>query len=643
MRACTIDLATGRLSAGRTGALTGRELSLLTYLSQRAGRLVSREELTVHAFGYSPQARTRAVDKAVHGLRRKVEVRPAEPDHLLTCTGAGYRFVALAPKAVPSGAEAPFVGRAAALARLRSILVPGAVVTIKGPPGMGKTRLVTELVRVMGQPASWVALDGVESPSQLERRMCEAAGLAEPGDACAAVASRGDRLWVFDGAVPDLDWTAGFAQFRAAAPQVCWIRTSEAPLGDPDEQVVVLGPLSAEEATRMFRQRAERRGYPLDDEAIRQLVPWMDGLPLAVSLTADRIGPLGVADLAQGLERRDLDLLTWVPRTGPTLWDRLEQSWARVADGDRHLLEQLATVDGPVGVDGLVTAVGWPASRVLRGVERLVDASWIGVDDVAGHVRLTLLGTTRQFLHRRHRYGGILRLTTGLYSALPSVRSTPVSRSSSALLLREALTELEATGPGVPSGPSIVTLVELLAPVVHTRVSRVLLRHAAHRPQADLRQEVEDQVQAVFAKLFAERGRILRAWDQTGGLSLANWVGRFAQLRTNDAVRRGMRGPWFHDPVDPAFFDSEASADSPEAAGVARELWMETRRRVLENESTGGREMFALLFDEERSVDDIVIATKRSRAAVLKWRSRLRQSIRHELAALMSEARHDEA
>ena len=251
----------------------------------------------------------------------------------------------------------------------------------------------------------------------------------------------------------------------------------------------------------------------------------------------------------------------------------------------------------------------------------------------------------RQFVERRQFGEGPFGKAAGLYSALPPVWSTPVSRSSSALLLKEALTELEATGPRAPSGPAVVTLVELLAPVVHTRVSRVLLRHAAHRPKHDLRQDVEDQVQVVFAKLFADRGRILRAWDPTGGLSLANWVGRFAQLRTSDAVRHGMRGPWLSDPVDPAFFDEEGSRfpPTPEDEGVARTLWTETRRRVLAGESEVGRHMFTLLFDEERSVDDIVTETKRSRGSILKWRSRLRQSIRRELKRVMSEGRHDEA
>src|SRR5262245_25583265 len=79
-------------------------------------------------------------------------------------------------------------------------------------------------------------------------------------------------------------------------------------------------------------------------------------------------------------------------------------------------------------------------------------------------------------------------------------------------------------------------LVKLLHPVVQARVARVLwrTRGAAGR---DLRQEVEDMSQDVFAFLFQDGARALRAWEPERGLSLANFVGLLAERRTLSTLR----------------------------------------------------------------------------------------------------------
>ena len=76
-------------------AFTRREMDLLTYLAANAERAVSREELLHKVWGYPRGAdiETRTVDIHVAKLRRKIEPDPAEPRHLLTVRGAGYRLV----------------------------------------------------------------------------------------------------------------------------------------------------------------------------------------------------------------------------------------------------------------------------------------------------------------------------------------------------------------------------------------------------------------------------------------------------------------------------------------------------------------------------------------------------------------------
>jgi DNA-binding response OmpR family regulator len=81
-----------RLS-GASVHLTKTELRLLLLLTQEPGRVFSREELLDQVWGYDEVADGRLVDVHVRRLRTKVEVDPAEPRHILTARGTGYRFV----------------------------------------------------------------------------------------------------------------------------------------------------------------------------------------------------------------------------------------------------------------------------------------------------------------------------------------------------------------------------------------------------------------------------------------------------------------------------------------------------------------------------------------------------------------------
>jgi two-component system response regulator RegX3 len=85
----------------RTGSpvyLTNLELRLLRYLIERAGRLVSRDELLRSVWCYNSGAFTRTVDIHIRGLRQKLEQDASRPELIVTVKGAGYKFVAWRPK-----------------------------------------------------------------------------------------------------------------------------------------------------------------------------------------------------------------------------------------------------------------------------------------------------------------------------------------------------------------------------------------------------------------------------------------------------------------------------------------------------------------------------------------------------------------
>jgi two-component system alkaline phosphatase synthesis response regulator PhoP len=80
---------------GETHSFTRREMDILQYLHANTERPVPREELLHRVWGYAKHLdiETRTVDIHIAKLRRKIEPDPAQPRHLLTVRGAGYRLV----------------------------------------------------------------------------------------------------------------------------------------------------------------------------------------------------------------------------------------------------------------------------------------------------------------------------------------------------------------------------------------------------------------------------------------------------------------------------------------------------------------------------------------------------------------------
>lgn len=104
---CSVDLRRRLVlrEDGSTTSLTAREVELLAWMSRNPSRTITREELLVEVWGYSPDMVTRTVDNTIRRLRTKVERQPREPRHVLTVFGEGYQFAPLveAKASLPSG------------------------------------------------------------------------------------------------------------------------------------------------------------------------------------------------------------------------------------------------------------------------------------------------------------------------------------------------------------------------------------------------------------------------------------------------------------------------------------------------------------------------------------------------------------
>lgn len=73
--------------------LSPKEFGVLRLLVAREGDVVSRTDLLHEVWGYDCFPTTRTVDNHLASLRSKLEEDPANPRHLLTVHGVGYKFV----------------------------------------------------------------------------------------------------------------------------------------------------------------------------------------------------------------------------------------------------------------------------------------------------------------------------------------------------------------------------------------------------------------------------------------------------------------------------------------------------------------------------------------------------------------------
>lgn len=78
---------------GQRVELTPKELHLLRALARNCGIVVTRDQLLDEVWGYETYPTTRTVDNHVLRLRQKLEADPADPRHILSIYGEGYKFV----------------------------------------------------------------------------------------------------------------------------------------------------------------------------------------------------------------------------------------------------------------------------------------------------------------------------------------------------------------------------------------------------------------------------------------------------------------------------------------------------------------------------------------------------------------------
>lgn len=257
-----------------------------------------------------------------------------------------------------------FIGRVDELATLRNLVDEPGIITVTGPGGLGKTRLVTELCLAICDVlagGAWLAeLAALDDPDAIPGAVAAALGAESASNVDALIrelARRGDTLLVLDNCEHMIDQVAELTvTLTDACPRLRVICTSREPLEVDGEQVLRLQPLSSAdtarpgEAERLFLERATAAGatVPPDElDAVTRACRQLDGLPLALELAAARLSTVPVSALAEALEAQQIRL----QRRGGlrhhrSLTDLVAWSVRLLQPGERIALQALSVFPG---------------------------------------------------------------------------------------------------------------------------------------------------------------------------------------------------------------------------------------------------------------------------------------------------------
>jgi predicted ATPase len=427
--------------------LGGRAFDILAALVERAGEVVSKDELIAHVW---PQTFVEEsnLKMQVSALRRALGDGQGGHRYVVTVPGRGYNFVARVsilasstgapPSSIePTGrhnlplAATRMIGREEAVAGLLTRLSQHQLVTIVGPGGIGKTTLalaVAERMIADYEHGVWLAdLAPLSDASFLPGKVATALNLEIQGDdpLPRLVDNLGQNrmLLILDNCDQVIDAAARFAaSILNRAPGVKILATSREPLGVPGEHEYRLLPLGSPDplpsltaaqaalfpAVQLFVERvsASIEDFALTDanaRVIAEICRRLDGLPLAIEFAAPRVAVLGVEDLAAHLDD-SLPLLGARHRAAAarhrTMRAVIDWSYGLLNPEEQPFFRALGVFTGAFTVEAASAVVAAEATPRIDVIDRLADlvSKSMVIADVSGaKPRFRLLETIRAY------------------------------------------------------------------------------------------------------------------------------------------------------------------------------------------------------------------------------------------------------
>jgi len=348
--------------------------------------------------------RVRAVLRDELGADPGEQLQRAHQEVLARPRAAAAR---LPPEAAVPAPHSALVGREAEIAGTRALLARAGVrlVTVLGPGGVGKTRLVMELARAEAEVhllhadgVAWVALASLTQAATLPATLAHTLGIGEePGQDARESLLAGLRprrmVLVLDNLEHLLPGAASLlAQLLDTCPGLTLLVTSRVATRVAGEHRFVLDPLPVRgknndgmrsDATVLLVERGEAAcpGWIRSQQALRcaaELAADLDGLPLALELAAARASLLGPCALRQRLSGRLAGLDTAsidAAARHRSLHAAITWSYELLPVQARQVLCRLSVFRGTIALDAAASVTQLDEGQLLEQLARLVDAS----------------------------------------------------------------------------------------------------------------------------------------------------------------------------------------------------------------------------------------------------------------------------
>ncbi|GAB7532919.1 hypothetical protein PS3A_53350 [Pseudomonas sp. 3A(2025)] len=421
------------LRNGRAVPMGGRALDILQVLVERAGTVVSKEQVIEQVW---PASVVEAVNLRVHiaALRRALGGGRDGQRYIATVTHRGYSFIAEVTQApLPAGSTTegmiarhnlpasmtPLIGRDEAVAALVGQFSTRRFVTLVGPAGVGKTRLAChaaeQLAAQYRDGVWWVDCSSGEPLDALGESLSQ------------ALAGRHCLLLLDSAECLPPACRQRIEQLLETAPQLAVLATSRQPLyacGEWLQRVPGLAqPTRAQvrdpqqgmtcAAVQLWISRAQacQQGYVLREQdlpAVSEICRQLDGLPLAIELLAAQLEMFSVPGLQAQLNNSQW-LLNLTRRTAVarhrSLAAALEWSHARLNERECNLLRRLAIFTQDFSLEAAACVVcdcDYTLDRLRQDLQRLEDRSLLVAVVSDGEARYRLFNTVR--LHGMTRF-----------------------------------------------------------------------------------------------------------------------------------------------------------------------------------------------------------------------------------------------